>query len=90
LYTAHEEQEEETLQLLMNICDYPFGIQQIVKNQSFPDYLALNYARTKEIYDLKQDLKNKVVENLHVFEKKDSVVNQFLMNLKEAFESKKA
>ncbi len=90
MYTAHEEQEEETLQLLMNICDYPFGIQQIVKNQSFPDYLALNYARTKEIYDLKQDLKNKVVENLHVFEKKDSVVNQFLMNLKEAFESKKA
>ncbi len=59
----------------MNICDYPFGIQQIIKNQSFPDYLALNYARTKEIYDLKQDLKNKVIENLKIFEKKDSVVN---------------
>ena len=42
------------LMVMMEISEYPFGINELVKSERMIDYLGREHARNKEIFDLKK------------------------------------
>lgn len=55
-FTPYEQYEKEVLTIMSYLSEYNFGIQELSKSERIPDYLGREYARDKDILDLKQDL----------------------------------
>ena len=48
------------LGILIYLSEFKFGISELAKVERIPDFLGREYARDKEIFDLKQELIMKI------------------------------
>jgi len=40
--------------IMIELCEYPFGINEFTKSERMIDYLGREHSRNKEIFDLKK------------------------------------
>lgn len=55
-----EDYETEALKVLSNLVNFEFGVKILVSHKESIGYLCKSYAKNKEIFDLKRDLRQHV------------------------------
>lgn len=55
-YCPNEDQEQDTLSLMLILTKLPFSLKDMLKSDRLADYICREYSRNKDIFDLKKDL----------------------------------
>lgn len=88
LLTPFEDIELETLRFMVKLTKTEFGIREFMRHQKSVEYLVKGYAKNKEIFDEKENLKNNINAYLTVVKNKEAFVNEFEKNLMDTLNKK--